>query len=131
MVDAQMKNNNQKVPEKKLCHPQIDTDTWLELSGLCTRIVGTFGIIEPILDLAEDKGDAEKLRRLRLIKYLSQTGSGALKKFARLWTELHEQIRRDELQNQTQEFEDILQEARTSTVGAGTTATVNATLDKE
>ena len=84
-------------------------------------------MIEPILELAEEKGEEEKLRRLPLIKYLSQTGNRALKKFARLLAELDEQIRREEPHSQTREFEDILQEVR----GAGVIATVNATLDRE
>jgi hypothetical protein len=112
MVDAPMINANRSARENKVCHAQVDRDTWQQLSGLCTRIVGTFGLIEPILDLAKDKGDEEQLRRLRLIKFLSQTGHRALKQFARLWTEMDEQFRRDELQNNAGEFDDILQEAR-------------------
>jgi hypothetical protein len=116
MVNAQMTDINPSRPENKPCSIQLDRETWQQLAGLCTRIVGTFGLIEPVLELAQDENEAEKLRRLRLIKYLSQTGHRALKQFARLWTEMDEQFSRNELHNSNGEFDDLLREVRQNPV---------------
>jgi hypothetical protein len=116
MVNAQMTDINPSESENKTCSIQLDRETWQQLAGLCTRIVGTFGLIEPVLELARDENEAEKVRRFRLVKYLSKTGHRALKQFARLWTEMDEQFRRNELQNNNGEFDDLLREVRQNPV---------------
>jgi transcriptional regulator with XRE-family HTH domain len=89
----------------------IDWDTWLELSKLCERVVDSFGVIGPILELAKDKSEVEQLRHLGAIRERSNEGHLALTQFAKLWACLDEQIFKEEQQSSPTSFEALRQAA--------------------
>jgi hypothetical protein len=105
MVNTQMTNFPRTFTAR------INCDTWTQPSILHTRIIRTLGLIEPMLELSEEKGLVELLRRLSAIRELSQNGHSALVKFFRLWVDLEDQVWGVEKRN-PEVFEDILAEAR-------------------
>jgi hypothetical protein len=91
---------------------QIDGDTWLQLSALCDRLLGSLGLVGPILELAQVKSETEQVRHLCAIKDRALNGQAALKQFARLWADLAEQVIKDRIPPGAGNFEDILEAAR-------------------
>jgi hypothetical protein len=95
MVDSPMSEPNNSLLDDNASRIQIEKDTWLELTRLCERIVDSFGLIGPMLELAKDKSDGEQLKSLVAIRNISTEGYAALKEFALLWARLDEQAHRD------------------------------------
>jgi transcriptional regulator with XRE-family HTH domain len=99
----------------KLARPEgmhaIDRETWLELSRLSERIIDSFGLIGPILQLAKDKCEVEQLRHLGAIKEIFHEGHLALTQFANLWSRLDEQIFEEEQQSSPKNFDPVPQAA--------------------
>jgi hypothetical protein len=112
MVDAQMSDPKESNTNHKIWHANIDRGSWLQLLNLCEQIVETLGLVGPIIGLAKNKSDREQVRCLMAIKDISDAGYLALKKFAALWTSLNEQIMKDAAQYSSENFDDILHEAR-------------------
>jgi hypothetical protein len=112
MVDAQMNNFKQSSTDRRIWQASIDRGSWLQLLNLCEQIVETLGLVGPIIALSKDKSEREQLRCLMAIKDMSVDGHLALKKFAELWTSLNEQFMKDAEQYSSENFDDILHEAR-------------------
>ena len=112
MVDAQMSDPKESNTDHKIWQANIDRGSWLQLLNLCEQIVETLGLVGPIIGLAKNKSDREQVRCLMAIKEISDPGYLALKKFAALWTSLNEQIMKDAAQYSSENFDDILNEAR-------------------
>ena len=102
-----MRDSNDLKADASPWSAQINRETWLELTALCERVVDTLGLVGPVLELAQDKSEAEQLRHLRAIKKLSQQGHQALKLFAFHWAALHEQIQKERLKDNQEVFDDI------------------------
>jgi hypothetical protein len=112
MVNAPMSDTNSSRLDDHALRVQIEKNTWLELTKLCERIVDSFGVIGPKLDLAKDKSDAEKLESIVAIKEISTKGHAALKEFAVLWARLDEQAYKQGIRICPEDLEDLRQEAR-------------------
>ena len=112
MVNAPMSDDNNSLPVEKAGGVQIEKDTWLELTRLCERVIDSFGVIGPMLELAKDKSDAEQLKSLLAIKDISTEGHAALKEFAVLWARLDEQAYKQGIRFYREDLEDLRQEAR-------------------
>jgi hypothetical protein len=112
MVDAQMSDEKQSNTNHKILQANIDRGSWLQLLSLCEQIVETLGLVGPIIALAKDKSEREQVRCLKAIKEISVDGHLALKKFAEIWTSVNEQIMKDAGQYSSENFDDILHEAR-------------------
>jgi hypothetical protein len=112
MVDAQMSNSKQSSTDHKIWQANIDRGSWLQLLSLCEQIVNTLGLVGPIIALAKDKSEREQVRCLMAIREMSVDGYVALKKFAEVWTSLNEQIMKDAAEYSSENFDDILDEAR-------------------
>jgi transcriptional regulator with XRE-family HTH domain len=82
----------------------IDWDAWLKLSRLCERIVDSFGLIGPVLDLAKDKSEVEQVKHLVAIKEMLNEGHLALTQFANLWARLDGQIFKEKQQSSPKSF---------------------------
>jgi hypothetical protein len=108
MEHAPMNDRNDSKADDSPWSAQIDRETWLELTALCERVVDTLGLVGPVLELAQDKSEAEQLRHLRAIKKLSQQGHRALKLFAFHWAALHEQIQKERMKDNQEAFDDII-----------------------
>jgi transcriptional regulator with XRE-family HTH domain len=89
----------------------IDWDAWLELTRLCERIIDSYGVIGPILELAKDKSEVEQLRHLGAIREIVNDGHLALTQFANLWSRLDGQIFEEGQQSRPKSFEPLLQAA--------------------
>ena len=89
----------------------IGLDTWLELSRLCERVVDSYGVIGPILELAKGKSEMEQLRHLMAIKTSFNEGHLALSQFANLWARLDGEIFEAEQQSSPKSFDPLLQAA--------------------
>jgi hypothetical protein len=98
---------------------QIDADTWLHLSTLCDRLVGSLGLVGPILELAKVKSETEQLRHLNAIKDRALSGQATLKQFARLWPDLAEQVGKGGMTLGAGNFEDIFETARENPIQEG------------
>jgi hypothetical protein len=112
MVDAQVSDSKQSNTDHEIWQANIDRDSWMQLLYLCERIVETLGLVGPILELAKNKSEREQMRCLMAIKNMSVEGYLALKKFAEIWTSLNQQIMKDAAQHSSENFDDILHEAR-------------------
>jgi hypothetical protein len=112
MADAQMSDSKQSNTDGKIWQANIDRGSWLQLLSLCEQIVETLGLVGPIIALAKDKSEGEQVRCLMAIKEISVDGHLALKKFAEIWTSVNEQIMKDARQYSSENFDDILHEAR-------------------
>jgi hypothetical protein len=111
-----MSDDNNSLPVDKAGRLQIEKDSWLELTRLCERVIDSFGVIGPMLELAKDKSDAEKLKSLLAIKEISTEGHAALKEFAVLWARLDEQAYTEGIRFCPEDLEDLRQEARLNPV---------------
>jgi hypothetical protein len=112
MVEAQMNNFKQSSTDHRILQASIDRGSWLQLLNLCEQIVETLGLVGPIIALSKDKSEREQVRCLKAIKDMSVDGHLALKKFAELWTSLNEQFMKDAARYSSENFDDILHEAR-------------------
>jgi hypothetical protein len=112
MVDAQMNNFKQSSTGHRIRQASIDRGSWLQLLNLCEQIVETLGLVGPIIALAKDKSEREQVRCLMAIRDMSVDGHLALKQFTELWTSLNEQFMKDAALYSSENFDDILHEAR-------------------
>jgi hypothetical protein len=91
---------------------QIDGETWQELTRLFERVVDTLGVIAPVLDLARNKDEKEKLRHDRAVADLAFRGHRALKAFSQRWALVQEENRRRPAMEGMEDFDDIFQAAQ-------------------
>ena len=90
---------------------QLDRDTWREFTDLSERLVETIGLVEPMLELANQADQTERVRYLQAAWYLSGRGHKSLKLFARRWAELQECADIQHL-NPAEAFADLIQAAQ-------------------
>jgi hypothetical protein len=86
---------------------QIDGDTWEELTRLLDRVADTLGTIAPVLDLAKNKTEKEKLRHFRAVTDLASRGHRALKAFSQRWAMVLEESRNSRETMDLEDFSDI------------------------
>ena len=91
---------------------QIDGETWQELTRLFEHVVDTLGVIAPVLDLARNKDEKEKLRHNRAVADLAFRGHRALQAFSHRWALVQEENRRRPAMEGMEDFADIFQAAQ-------------------
>jgi hypothetical protein len=71
---------------------QIDRAALVELMALRKRVLETFALIGPVLELARDKNELDPVRHLRTVELLSLEGKQMVERFANLSLNLYRYI---------------------------------------
>jgi hypothetical protein len=106
-----MKNAHSLEEVGKNWQAQIDGETWQELTRLFERVVDTLGVIAPVLELARNKSENEKLRYFRAVTDLAFRGQRALKAFSQRWAVVQEENLKGPATRDLEDFADIYQAA--------------------
>jgi hypothetical protein len=105
----------QNVGGKRRC-VRMDKETLTELTFLLDRVADTLGTIAPVIELAKGRNATEKKRLLRAVVDLAFRGRRALKAFSQQWALVLEENEKRLLSPYTEDFADIFQEAKQTTI---------------
>jgi len=97
------------VQQQRRADVEIDFETWQELTRGFDRIVDTFGLIAPVLELAKGKTPDERIRHLRFVNELAYRGHRALVALAQRLAAVQREIESDPPKRDVEDFSDILQ----------------------